>query len=301
MANQTIERYTASLRAIAAQALDSIEYVDRAALRMEETRLTLGRRTPDAARLAWARERAAKLGAKLPEQRPDIYALEAIYLHDEPRRELKLQAIRIGSLGITAIPNEVYAITGLKLKAQSPLALTFNIALANGAEGYIPPPEQHRLGGYTTWPARTAGLDEQAEPRIVEALLKLLEKVAGEPRKTLTEAKPETSEGRQLTAHWRLDELSGGEPKDAVAGLQAKLEGLYALGLDGRQGRAPYLAGGRFRATLAPSAEGYIVGYWVWEALGDRAWRHQSIEISGPELSIGPLEGKLDEVSVFAK
>lgn len=25
-----------------------------------------------------------------------------------------------------------------------------NIELANGAEGYIPPPEQHKLGGYTT-------------------------------------------------------------------------------------------------------------------------------------------------------
>ncbi len=40
---------------------------------------------------------------------------------------------------ITALPNEVYGITGLKLKAQSPLPATFNIELANGAEGYIPP------------------------------------------------------------------------------------------------------------------------------------------------------------------
>ena len=90
-----------------------------------------------------------------------------------------------GNLGITAIPNEVYAITGLKLKRQSPLPTTFNVELANGAEGYIPPPEQHALGGYTTWPARTAGLEVQAEPRIVEALLGLLEEVAGKPRRPL--------------------------------------------------------------------------------------------------------------------
>ena len=35
--------------------------------------------------------------------------------------EVVLQAVRIGDLGITAMPNEVYGITGLKLKRQSPL------------------------------------------------------------------------------------------------------------------------------------------------------------------------------------
>ena len=71
----------------------------------------------------------------------------------------QLQAIRIGDLTISTLPNEVYALTGLKLKAQSPGAMHFNIELANGGEGYIPTPEQHVLGGYTTWPARTAGLE----------------------------------------------------------------------------------------------------------------------------------------------
>jgi len=45
--------------------------------------------------------------------------------------------------------------------------MTMNIELANGSEGYIPPPEQHMLGGYTSWPARTAALEFQAEPKIV--------------------------------------------------------------------------------------------------------------------------------------
>src|SRR5678816_4917222 len=92
----------------------------------------------DRARLAWAKEVVAKLGDSLPQSQPEIYAKEALYLHDQPKAELKLQALRIGDLGITAIPNEVFAITGLKLKKQSPLAPTFNIELANGAEGYIP-------------------------------------------------------------------------------------------------------------------------------------------------------------------
>jgi predicted flavoprotein YhiN len=49
---------------------------------------------------------------------------------------LKLQALRIGDLGVAAIPNEVFALTGLKIKAQSPFLTTFNIELANGSEGY---------------------------------------------------------------------------------------------------------------------------------------------------------------------
>ena len=137
---------------------------------------------PDAARLDLGpADRRRRWGTASRRHLPEVYAKEAIYLHDEPERELKLQAIRIGELGIAAIPNEVFALTGLKIKARSPLAPTMNIELANGSEGYIPPPEQHALGGYTTWPARTAGLEVQAEPKIVAAVLGLLEQVAGSP------------------------------------------------------------------------------------------------------------------------
>ena len=53
-----------------------------------------------------------------------------------------------------------------------------NIGLANGSEGYIPPPEQHKLGGYTTWRARTSCLEVRAEPKIREAVVKLLQAVS---------------------------------------------------------------------------------------------------------------------------
>ena len=58
-----------------------------------------------------------------------------------------------------------------------------NIELANSEEGYIPPPELHPLGGYNTWSCRSAGLEANAEPKLVEALLGLLEKVRGKPRR----------------------------------------------------------------------------------------------------------------------
>ena len=91
-------------------------------------------------------------------------------LHERQKTSVKLQAIRIGDLSIATLPNEVYAITGLKLRGMSPLGTHFNIELANGAEGYIPPLEQHQLGGYTTWPARTAGLHQTSESMIVDSL-----------------------------------------------------------------------------------------------------------------------------------
>ncbi len=140
-------------------------------------------RLPSAARLEWARQTDTERGDRPPRDQAEVYAQQALWLHEHPTVELVLQGVRVGELGLAAIPNEVYAITGLKLKAQSPLVPLMNLELANGACGYIPPPEQHYLGGYTTWPARTAGLEVDAEPRIVEAVLQLLEEVASTKRR----------------------------------------------------------------------------------------------------------------------
>ena len=268
-----------------------MQWRDSAPLKMAERTLALGYRVPDEKRLAWARETATKLGEELPQTQPEIYALEAIYLHERPRTELKLQALRIGELGIAALPNEVFALTGLKLKRYSPLAATFNIELANGAEGYIPPPEQHVLGGYTTWPARTAGLETQAEPRIVETLLSLLEEVAGRPRRAPTEqpgAYARTVLESKPLAYWRLEEMAIPTARDSASG---KHDGafengiaLYLPGVDNRIGhqpplppapnafsgpqinRAVHFAGGRMRARV-PLGDNYSVELWFWNSL----------------------------------
>src|SRR5207253_4222148 len=179
--------------------------------------LTLDRRVPGAKRLEWAKKMAAKIGDRRPNGWPEIYALEQIMLAEEPKRELKLQAVRVGDVAITAIPDEVFAITGLKLKLQSPLPNTFNVELANGNEGYIPPPEQHKLGGYTTWAARTAGLEVDAEPKIVEALLKLLEEVAGKPRRDLPDIGGTYAAAvlqSKPRGYWRLTEIGGNMAAD---------------------------------------------------------------------------------------
>lgn len=263
------------------------------ALAMAETRLTLNFRAPPDDRLRWAREVRAKLGDSPPKSQPEIYALEALHLEARPRAELVLQALRVGDLGITALPNEVYALTGLKLKARSPLPLTLNVGLANGAEGYIPPPEQHALGGYTTWPARTAGLEEQAEPRIVESVLALLETVAGAPRREMTPPPGpavQASLALKPDAYWRLDEPESGPLADATGhGHDAVMEPGVALYLpgagtglgyaDGRRltgsaftaegsfNRAVHTAGGRLRPRGLAAEGDYSVSLWFWSGI----------------------------------
>ena len=89
-----------------------------------------------------------------------------------------LQAIRIGDLGIVALPFETFVETGLAIKQASPLQQTFVISLANGAEGYLPTPEHHALGGYETW-LGTSRVEAQASDRIEEQLLTSLHRLAG--------------------------------------------------------------------------------------------------------------------------
>lgn len=167
------------------EAYQTIEYHDWVPLVMEEKLLRLKVRMPSSEEVAQANAlldvAKARQEGKPPSNSktmPEIYAGETISLSQmPPTRELKLQVIRIGDLGITGIPCEVYSSTGLAIKKQSPLAMTFNISLANGGDGYIPPPEQHALGGYTTWRARSSCLEVGAEPKIAKAVMELLQNV----------------------------------------------------------------------------------------------------------------------------
>ena len=276
-----IDKYAREVADVAYEAYRTIDYHDWVPLAMAETTLTLRRRTPDEARLAWARKIIAEMNGAKPKDRPQVYAWEQIYLHEDPSRELKLQAVRVGELGMAAMPCEVYGITGLKIKAQSPLVPTFNFELAGGAEGYIPPPEQHFLGGYTTWPARSAGLEVEAEPKIVETVLSLLEQVAGKPRrkpvdppgpyaKAVLQSKP--------IAYWRLSEFTGPQAADVSGraspavyepGVAFYLEGPPSPGFcgAGHMNRAAHFAGGRVKAQLAALEGRYSVELWFYNGM----------------------------------
>lgn len=322
------DKYALELAQRTLEAYRKIQWQRWVPLKMAERVLPLEYRVPDANRLAWARGVAESLKGRLPRTHPEIYALEAIYLHERPRTELKLQAIGIGELGIAAIPNEVYALTGLKLKRQSPFPQTFNVELANGAEGYIPPPEQHVLGGYTTWPARTAGLEVEAEPRIVETLLALLEETSGRKRRVVADTHGAYAKAildSKPAAYWRLNEMTVPVVADASGNRRnATLEkgvAVYLPGADNRIGfqppkpevpnafsggeinRAAHFAGGRLRSDLRLSEGRYSVEFWFWNGLANDVRPvtgylfsrgvDGDLEAAGEHLGIGGLDRSL--------
>lgn len=107
----------------------------------------------------------------------EFYAREQLILADYPDQvTLPLQVFRIGDLAVAQWPGEIFAISGLNLKQRSPVKPLFNISMANGWYGYIPPPEQHAAGSYETWRGRTSPLATNAIPQITQAFLKLLGK-----------------------------------------------------------------------------------------------------------------------------
>ena len=275
--DMNLKLYADALASLAQEAYKKIEYRDWAPLAMAERKLKLTRRVAGPERLAWAKEIFAQMGNAPPRNQQEVYAREQVLIAAEPERELKLQALRIGDLGIAAIPDEVFAITGLKIKAQSPLQPTFNIELANGAEGYIPPPEQHKLGGYTTWAARTAGLEVNAEPKILDAVLGLLEEVSGRRRRVIigkNGAYAKAVLAAKPLAYWRLDESSGPVARDVTRrkrhasyedGVAFYLEGPASPAFSsGEINRAPHFAGGRMKASIQGVRDRYSVELWFY-------------------------------------
>ncbi|WP_010588118.1 hypothetical protein [Schlesneria paludicola] len=162
-----------------AKAYPQIEYQATPPLKIREEEIVVGIRKPNAAELAAAEEKLAANTVRPLQGLPLIYARETTLLAAYPDSvSIKLQAIRIGSLGIVTCPCETFTETGLAIKKSSPLKQTFTISLANGYNGYLPPPEQHLLGGYETWRARSSYLAPDAEPKIQTTIKRLLNEVS---------------------------------------------------------------------------------------------------------------------------
>ncbi len=152
------------IRLVAAKTADAAWHAGRkieqhrpdAWLGMIEREVTLKYRRPTAEQLAAARKVVAIKDPAEKEKLPRLaenYARSTIAAAERTEQTLtvKLQAIRIGDFAVCGIPFETFVEIGLDLKKRSPFPLTMVIGLANGRHGYLPTPEQHKLGGYETW------------------------------------------------------------------------------------------------------------------------------------------------------
>lgn len=126
-------------------------------------------------------ERARKLLDMPRQQREQLHSKATQYAnatlaYAEPDRteQVIVQALRLGDQAIVSLPFEVLVEIGLEIKEKSPFSHTFLIELANGAYGYLPPPQQHELGGYETW-LGTSRFEKDSSVILTRNLLEMLE------------------------------------------------------------------------------------------------------------------------------
>ncbi len=319
----TIDEYANGLLDIAIKAYAGIKYDDQPTLAMTETRMTLKYRTPDKQRLEWAQRVVTEMGDRLAKTPTEVYAREQIILNERQQTEIVVQAVRLGDIGIATTPNETYAITGLKIKAASPLPYNMVIELANGGDGYIPPPEMHAWGGYNTWAARSAGLEVNAEPKIAGAAIAALEKITNSVRqewKLSNGAAAEAVLALKPAAYWRLNEFTGPVAADASPhchnavyerDVAYYLEGPKSANFcaKGEVNRAPHLVGARIRSRLPDLRSTYTVSLWFWNGMPNdgrdtSGWLFsqeldQGLGASDAHLGIGGKSGNTGKLIFF--
>jgi len=156
----------------------SVEYHDWLPLGAAITSLPLKVRkpTPDLLKLANELQQDESNKSR-HHSREKIYAERWLALAQAPDVvEIPLQVLRLGEVGIAAIPFEVFVEIGLEIKDRSPFDRTFTIELANGSYGYLPTPRQHRLGGYETW-LGTNRVETGASEKITKSVLEMFEQL----------------------------------------------------------------------------------------------------------------------------
>jgi len=146
-------------------------------LGMREREVVLKLRKPGEEDVAHAREVVQVKDKAAVEALPRLaqnYARNTLSALDKPETlAVSVQAVRIGDMVVCCLPFEVFVEIGLELKKRSPFAHTMVVGLANGRHGYLPTPEQHRLGGYETW-LGTNVVEEEASVILVRNLLEMV-------------------------------------------------------------------------------------------------------------------------------
>jgi len=171
-----VARKAADTAYFAYQKIDS--HHDNVTLDMIERKVDLRYRRPSEDDVAAAQKVLALTDldaiAQLPKD-AENYARQTLRAHEreEDFLTVTIQAIRVGEFAIVGIPFETLVEIGLDIKDRSPFSKTMVIGLANGRHGYLPPPEQHRLGGYETW-LGTNIVQEDASVILTRNLLEML-------------------------------------------------------------------------------------------------------------------------------
>lgn len=165
------------------QSLSQINWENDPVLKVEYEEIPIGVRKPMLEDLERAKQMVSESNYEnlqvTDEGLLSIYAREQILLNEYPDVLLfPVQAIRIGSGIIGGLGGEIFAETGLWLKDNCPFEKYFTVGLANANCGYLPPAHEMEKGGYETWRSRTSKLEADAEEKIRNKQLELIQKIA---------------------------------------------------------------------------------------------------------------------------
>lgn len=90
--------------------------------------------------------------------------------HDGREAAVPVQTMRIGDVGLVALPAEIFARIGLEIKHFSPAPFTFVVELANAdASIYVPTTDQAERGAYGAKPILSRWLCSDAGRRLADA------------------------------------------------------------------------------------------------------------------------------------
>ena len=161
----------------AMRVMKGMTYRSAAPLQVINEELTLGVRKPSIAEVERARVMVSDSAIRKTVWL-NIRARDTVFLSEQPDTiSVPLQVIGLGEWRIAAWPGEIFAVSGLRLKERVGAGTLFNVSLANGWFGYIPPPEQHELGAYETFRLRTSFLETNATVKLTDRLAEMVEKL----------------------------------------------------------------------------------------------------------------------------
>jgi len=95
--------------------------------------------------------------------------------YDGKNADVPVQAMRIGDVGLVALPAEIFARIGLEIKHFSPAPFTFVVELANARSStYVPTTDQAERGAYGAKPILSRWLCSDAGRRMSDVALVML-------------------------------------------------------------------------------------------------------------------------------
>jgi len=130
----------------------------------------------DVSRYWWEADIAAKMPGWLDYGAREVQRFRAEATH-KATYQTDVLAMRLGDIGVAALPGEVFVQFGLMVKERSPFPRTLVVGYANDYAGYVATREAFVGGSYEAWPVLNARVGREGGYLLVDKAVELLEEL----------------------------------------------------------------------------------------------------------------------------